>query len=112
MWLQTTFGFFSIVQKPGEAGLTVRGRARGDLEQLRERYLGDLGEIRQGEGTDYRYRASASHAAVAEAVQRMVLDIDYGNFKSEVERRAGHERAEVYSKVWKALLTIQREEER
>lgn len=28
MWLQTTIGFFSIVQKDGEPDLTVRARVR------------------------------------------------------------------------------------
>lgn len=37
MWVVTDFGFFSVVQKPGdaEAGtLTVRARVRGDLEAV------------------------------------------------------------------------------
>lgn len=112
MWLQTTVGFFSIVQKEGEAGLTVRARARRDLEQLRARYLPELSDIREGEGTDYRYRAGASHEAVADAVRRMVLDVGYPNFKDEVERAAGAERAAVYSRVWSALRDIAQEERR
>jgi hypothetical protein len=75
MWLQTTIGFFSIVQEAGEAHLTVRARARGDLERLRDGYLPELGAIREGEGTDYRYRATAPHDAVAQAVARLVIDI-------------------------------------
>jgi hypothetical protein len=38
MWLVTTFGFFSIVSKPGDAAravLTVRARSAADLERLR-----------------------------------------------------------------------------
>ncbi len=34
MWLFTKFGFFSVVQKPGEARLTVRARVAADLERL------------------------------------------------------------------------------
>ena len=75
MWLTTTFGFFSIVQKPADraAGtLTVRGRVRADLEALRARYLPDLGPIRTTTHTDYRYRAVAPAGAVGAAVGRAV----------------------------------------
>ena len=37
MWLVTNFGFFSVVQKKDDDILTVRARARGDLETLKER---------------------------------------------------------------------------
>ena len=39
MWLFTTFGFFSAVQKPGDDFLTIRGRSAKDLDRLREKYL-------------------------------------------------------------------------
>jgi hypothetical protein len=110
MWLQTTIGFFSIVQKAGEAHLTVRARARGDLERLRDEYLPELGPIREGEGTDYRYRATAPHDAVAQAVGRLVTDITYPNFKNEVKRRMGPARAATYSEVWHVLDRIHDEE--
>jgi hypothetical protein len=106
MWLQTTLGFFSIVQKAGEAHLTVRARARGDLERLRDGYLPDLGPIREGEGTDYRYRATATHDAVAQAIGRLVMDITYPNFKNEVKRRMGPTRAATYGEVWQTLFRI------
>ncbi|MBI4704877.1 MAG: hypothetical protein HY744_27550 [Deltaproteobacteria bacterium] len=50
MWLFTSFGFFSVVQKPGEEGLTVRARVRSDLERPREQYLPGLREIRARRG--------------------------------------------------------------
>jgi hypothetical protein len=38
MWIFTTFGFFSVVQKePGDEFLTVRARDPKDLDRLRER---------------------------------------------------------------------------
>jgi hypothetical protein len=43
MWLVTSVGFFSIVKKPGESDLTVRARARGDLEALSKAYFPSLG---------------------------------------------------------------------
>jgi hypothetical protein len=110
MWLQTSIGFFSVVQKAGEAHLTVRARARGDLERLRDGYLPELGPIREGEGTDYRYRASAPREAISRAVGAMVVDITYPNFKSEVKRRMGPARAATYGSVWDVLFRIQDEE--
>jgi hypothetical protein len=110
MWLMTKFGFFSIVQKPGdaEAGmLTVRARVRADLEALRERYLPEMGEIAENAGTDYRCRARAPREALAAALQQITLDIDYGNFKSTVHKTQGAQRSEVYHEVWDALYQLQ-----
>jgi hypothetical protein len=110
MWLMTKFGFFSIVQKPddAEAGmLTVRARVRADLEALRAAYLPAMGEIVENAGTDYRYRARAPRAALAAALQQIVLDIDYDNFKSAVQKTQGPGRADAYHKVWGLLYDLQ-----
>jgi len=110
MWLLTPFGFFSIVQKPDDADrgtLTIRGRAKSDLEDLRKRYLPAMSEIIENAGTDYRYRANASRSDVQAAVGRIVQDLDYGNFKDEVARRQGSRRAKIYGKVWDALYELQ-----
>jgi len=42
MWLFTNFGFFSVVQKPGDSLLTIRARAAFDLDRLRDEYLPTL----------------------------------------------------------------------
>jgi phage tail tube protein FII len=110
MWLITTTGFYSIVQKPGEKGLTIRSRVRKDLEALRDKYLPDLGEIVRNEKTDYRYRAKVSHADLAKAASQMVLDIDYDNFKNTVAKVQGHDRSHIYSNVWEDLLVLEKEE--
>ena len=106
MWVTSTIGFFSVVQKTGDDNLTVRTRARGDLERLRETYLPELGEIVEGAGTDYRYRAKCIHQQWAEAMRLMSLNLDYSNFKSTVSERMGHERAHLYHAVWSALWKI------
>lgn len=108
MWLITPVGFFSIVRKPGDlaAGtLTVRARARGDLEALAARLPG-LGPITDRGGTDYPYRARAPREALAEACAAMLREIDYANFKDAVAARQGPGRAEVYGKVWGTLLAL------
>lgn len=106
MWLMTPVGFFSVVQKPGDAQarvLTVRARVRADLEALRERVLPELGPIQAHQGTDYAFRAQAPQAAVARAMAALVMDVAYDNFKNEVSRVQGHDRAHAYGEVWHAL---------
>jgi len=48
MWLITNFGFFSVVQKPGDDMLTVRSRVKADLEELQNRYIPNLSGGIQG----------------------------------------------------------------
>lgn len=103
MWLFTTFGFFSVVQKPGETNLTIRSRVRSDLDRLRQKYLPSLGPVVEHGGTDYQYRAKASHTDLAEAMAKMVKDIDYGNFKNAVTQRQGRKRHDAYAGVWDVL---------
>ncbi len=103
MWLFTPFGFFSVVQKRGDAGLTVRSRARGDLLRLRRHYLPELSEPVAQAGTDYPWRACCSHDALGQAMPRLVQHIDYANFKDEVALSQGQSRALRYGKVWQAL---------
>jgi hypothetical protein len=110
MWLITTTGFFSIVEKPWDRApgtLTVRARAREDLEALKAGSLPELGEIAEDADADYRYRAQAPREAVVRAVAAEARGIDYDNFKSAVAARQGRQRADVYHRVWDALYRIQ-----
>lgn len=110
MWLMTPLGFFSIVEKPHDrydGTLTVRARVEGDLSALKARYLPELGDIQADQGTDYRYRAKAPRPAVARALSQLALDLDYSNFKDEVSRVQGDERARVYGEVWGSLYSLQ-----
>lgn len=111
MWIMTTDGFYSVVQKPGERDLTVRARVPKDLENLRMNYLPSLKDIRKDVGTDYRYRAEVSHEDFAATARKTVLDINYSNFKNSITKIQGSKRAKTYGKVWEALLEIEREEE-
>lgn len=106
MWLMTTCGFFSIVEKPGDraAGrLTLRARVRADLERLRDEALPGLGPIVEGGGTDYPFRAAAPRGEVAAALANLAMKLDYANFKDAVKTRQGPARAAAYGKVWQAL---------
>jgi len=78
MWIITTTGFYSVVEKrwDSERGtLTVRARVRGDLDALRTKYLPELEPTQEDADADYRYRAQAPRAAVAAAFARAVGDI-------------------------------------
>jgi enoyl-CoA hydratase/carnithine racemase len=76
MWIITKIGFFSIVQKPWSNPndtLTVKARARTDLENLRA-YLPEMSEIIASEDSDYRYRATADREAVMAMASRIVAN--------------------------------------
>ena len=110
MWLITTTGFYSVVQKPWDrklGTLTVRARARADLDALRAAGLPELGDVLEDSNADYRFRAQAPKSAVARALQAQVSAIDYDNFKSTVGKRQGKKRAHTYLDVWGALRPIQ-----
>ncbi len=107
MWLLTPFGFFSVVNKPGDAHLTVRSRVRADLDALRSRYLPGLSATRAGEGTDYPYRATCSHEDFAQAQAQLCREIDYNNFKGKVGELQGQARARIYGEVWQTLTRLE-----
>lgn len=105
MWMATTFGFYSVVQKKGESFLTVRARVREDLDALRA-YCPELGPTIDTPMADYGFRAMVTHADWAQAMARIGSAIDYSNFKHEVELRQGSARASVYARVWAALMQL------
>lgn len=110
MWVVSAVGFFSVVEKPWDRDgktLTVRARRREDLEGLRDRFLPTMGPISEDPGADYRFRAQAPREAVAVALAAMARGIDYQNFKAEVARVRGHDRAATYHEVWEVLRRLQ-----
>lgn len=112
MWIFTDVGFFSVVRKPedeDEGMVTIRARVRSDLERLKEFYLQDLGDIVEGGGTDYPFRARANQSDFAEALRLIGENIGYNNFKNEILAKQGHHRAHIYSRVWTDLLALEDE---
>ncbi len=110
MWLTTSIGFYSIVEKVWdreEGLLTVRARVREDLDALRDRYLPSLGPTAEDPKSDYRFRAQAPREAVAEAVAALIRSIDYDNFKDAVAIRQGAARASVYHRAWDVFRKLQ-----
>lgn len=107
MWIFSTVGFFSVVQKPDDPQLTVRSRFAGDLDALRERFMPELDETVTTPDADYRYRARIPQPAFAAGLARIAEAIDYDNFKSAVGQRQGHARAHLYGSVWSVLYRAQ-----
>ena len=110
MWLMTTVGFFSIIQeRPDDTLLTIRGSARGDLEALRDRYLPRLSDIEEGPETDHKFRAQASREAVAQALSRIAMDIDYATFKETTKELEGSRTARIQGGLWEVLGELREE---
>lgn len=110
MWIITPTGFFSIVQKPADIPantLTIRARVAADLDALRRTALPLLGPVTESSYSDYRFRASAPRQAVAQAMSALMASICYDNFKDEVARVQGSDRADLYHLVWSKLNALQ-----
>jgi hypothetical protein len=107
MWLITQRGFYSIVQKPGDAELTVRARCKEDFEQIFEilRDIAPRPVIRETPDNDYPYRINLPHQLFAFVVGRMVMNIHYPNFKA----CAPIERYGIYSRVHRDLQALELE---
>jgi ADP-ribose pyrophosphatase YjhB (NUDIX family) len=113
MWLITDFGFFSVVQKPDDIGsgmLTVRGRIKKDLEELRDKYLTDMGGIVEGTGIDFKYRARVKRTSLTTALSKIIIDLDYSNFNNSVAEKQGPERAKTYGRIRDLLYELQDKE--
>lgn len=113
MWVLTPFGFFSVVSKDTDPSFVcVRARARDDLVALLDRFPGfdrDLEQtIRRTPTNDYPYRVFISRKRLAAVVEAFIVDeLNYGNFKSEVARIAGHRRAAPLHDVWEAMRAVE-----
>ena len=89
MWLFTPFGFYSVVRDRTGKKLMIRTRIRADLDRLRKLYLPSLSATKDTPLADYPHRAFASPKAFGAALRAFAQDIDYRNFKDEVERVLG-----------------------
>ena len=92
MWLYTTCGFFSVVEDRQEPDrLVVRARVRGDLDNLREQYLPELGPTIDTPERDYQHRAYVGREDFARGLAALAMDLHQNNFKESVAaRRATH----------------------
>ena len=77
MWIFTPFGFFSVVHKTHDAPDRLTIRITAEKDDL------------------------------AYLMARLIGDLDYDNFKNEVAKQQGHERAARYGEVWSTLYELQ-----
>lgn len=109
MWIMTTRGFFSAVEKyedRAEGMLTVRARDRRDLNNLKD-LLPDAKPYREKRFSDYPWRIRVHREDWSFAVATMAEEISYSNFKDEVKLVQGAKRASVYGRVWAVLLSLE-----
>jgi hypothetical protein len=122
MWLFTKYGFFSAVsarQGDGEHGrpvdptrIMVRARVRDHLEQLVKRFPHHLDdcEIQERTTTDYGFYLFMEKRVWAEVVGKIITDLEYDNFESEVARfqgKAGKDYEQALHEVWSVMLRLQ-----
>jgi hypothetical protein len=109
MWLFTTIGFYSVTQvKENPDLLQVRARVRGDLDNLRTKYMPELTPTVQLPGRDYPYRAYTDRAGLSAAMVQIVHDLTYSNFKSEVVVTQGLAREQLYHEVWHVMYNAEK----
>ena len=119
MWLMLTTGALSIVHRDPKhmdesdtRTLVVRARRTEWLDEFRARWCPELAETVHDETRDYQYRAYVTPDALALAVARVTLAIDYHNFKGATQsaqhglpdaklRNSLHD---AYSQCWTTLL--------
>lgn len=107
MWLFTTDGFISAVFKDG--ALQVRARDKDSLKSLANHVNAS---ITSKPLADYPYRISTTNSAFADWVSTQALEIDYGNFKSEVAAIKGYEFARPLNRVWDVMHQVEYQEAR
>ena len=81
MWIFTQKGFLSIVRHTDKPNaLIVRSRFQGHIEKIFPK-----AHVIEDAERDYRFRAELSDKAVSELIGKLVLGIDYDNFKNSLD---------------------------
>ena len=101
MWIMTPFGILMPAKIPANVvahgELQIRARDKRALTYLRKHYMPTLGKTMYTPNLDYEYRAYTWKADFAEAVTRMIEDIDYEKFKPESKWVDLHN---LYTRIW------------
>ncbi len=101
MWICTSEGFLSIVDKAPTSSTELLVRARTH-EHLAAHFPDAT--IIEKDGTDYRFRAIVSRSDVAQMMAGLAYSIDYSNFKDTVKERKYHD---ALMGVWHAMGRLQ-----
>lgn len=117
MWVCTPFGILMPALRPEktiEAGddrkIQVRARHREYLDLFRDNYCADLGESINFPDQDYQWKAYCTHDALALAMARLSLEIDYvkfkpTTFKSGLPAKLADQLHSCYNSIWGTMLT-------
>jgi hypothetical protein len=101
MWLMTTRGFYSVVEHRDDADrLLVRARTRADIEALAGLVAATPVWL---ESADYAWRVETTRTEWQAAMQVLVGEITYPNFKSAVHDPAHHD---AYMGVWSVMYKL------
>lgn len=107
MWLYFDGGFVSIVEDQETGDLLVRARAKEDLERFI--VMCDCQQnprVRATPVNDYRYRVTMKRAEVVKGLTCAANLITYPNFKDQIAKKQGSERAHIYGQIWRESLQI------
>lgn len=109
MWIMTTDGFFSAVQKDSSDPntITVRARSFVDLHNLLSS-LGSEKNILELTRHDYPYRVILTRDEWTSYIVNAASKMSYSNFKDAVAG-INKSRSITYSNVWYDLLEIEQE---
>ena len=118
-WIASRYGFFSVVCARKGSGahaqpvdpdrLMIRARDPRHLLNLQEAFADQLGgfEILRT-NADYPARFIVPKVVFAEVARKLVMDIGYDNFKSEVYKREGSTEYEgALHRVWSVFRGIE-----
>ena len=95
MWLMTTRGFYSVVEHRDDAErLLVRARCQADIAALSELVAGEPMRL---DDADYAWRVETTRDEWQAAMQVLVGEITYPNFKSAIKDDA---HVHAYHQVW------------
>jgi len=105
MWIFTTEGFVSVVEKAGEGELTVRARDERSLAALSAAAGVPVIETPMA---DYPFRVIITREVLGAWLVEHVAGLDYSNFKSAVSRTRGWDYAHALSAVWADMQQVTR----
>lgn len=104
MWVFTSTGFISAVQKYGDKNLTIRARDKKSLEALA---ITVDSKISKTPYADYPYRLVCSHQDFITWLTNEAQRINYDNFKSQVALERGRAFAHPLNTVWSAMHEVE-----
>ena len=128
MWIATTIGFYSIVQKEhhddpdGKKLFVIRARTKDDLQRLVDLiqpklklYAGDTPvklKIYEYEKSDYQYRIYLdTQEDLATTLAALAEKVTYPNFKDEIaEIPHQQDKAPAYANLWLKLFLLTHKE--